>query len=400
MNCPYCKKYFAKKDAAVDHLTKVHAAQLDREDFTPEQALYFYTHGTLHGVCMCGCGKATEWNDKTGKPYKVSPDPKCRERLRAKATSNMMRTYGKTTLLDNMEQQRKMQEHRPTAGKYKFADGGEVGYLSKPEEAFLRFCDTILDLPSRCIQKSPEIFTYTDPTDGKVRQYDPDFYLPDYNLIVEIKDGGSHTNTNPAFVKETKYKVDLKDEVMRKQKDYNYIKIVDNKFGPFVEILYQIVHERSDRGMKSKQPFIVITESACQDIMTDIETSDQYVSCKELYLTAVYQTNPAMIKYLMASFNQGNGIYFVTDYQNNSLTLRPISEIDIDSTDVVNRYRYIGDTDKLNDLYQFLTNALDAPDQMGWNIAEICREVASIWITIPMITNNHHMMCNFIVMNS
>ena len=54
------------------------------------------------------------------------------------------------------------------------------------------------------------------------RYYTPDYYLPDYNLLVEIKEGGDHPNTNPAYIRETKYKVALKDEAMRKQTKYSH----------------------------------------------------------------------------------------------------------------------------------------------------------------------------------
>ena len=263
-NCPYCSKYFNKKQAALDHINKYHGNYLERDNMDAAQSLYFSTHGTLKGKCMCGCGQDTEWNYKTGKPFKVSDDPECRKRLRNQALRNHKKVYGTETLLNDMEHQKEMQKHRPTAGEYVFNDGGKVGYLSSLELNFLQFCDRMMEFKSKMIQESPETFTYRDPKDGKEHQYIPDYYLPDYNLLVEIKDGGENPNTNPAFIKETKYKVALKDEVMKKQNRYNYIKIVDKKYGPFMELLYQIV--RSDTDYKSPGRTIAfITESALMD---------------------------------------------------------------------------------------------------------------------------------------
>lgn len=265
MNCPFCHRYFAKKQQAIEHINKVHGAQLEKDGMDACQELYYATHKTLHGKCQCGCGRDTEWNYKTGKPYKVSTNPECRKRLRAQALVNHRKVYGVDTLLNDMEHQKDMQRNRPTAGQYVFADGGKVPYLSKLEEGFLRFCDQMMEFTSNMVQESPEIFTYTDPKDKKRHQYIPDYYLPDYNLLIEIKDGGEHPNTNPAFIKETKYKVALKDDVMRKQKKYNYIKIVDGKYGPFMELLYQITRKDIETYQRPAGNFIVITEAAMVD---------------------------------------------------------------------------------------------------------------------------------------
>lgn len=265
MNCPFCHRYFAKKQQAIEHINKVHGTQLEKDGMDACQELYYATHKTLHGKCQCGCGRDTEWNYKTGKPYKVSTNPECRKRLRAQALVNHRKVYGVDTLLNDMEHQKDMQRNRPTAGQYVFSDGGKVPYLSKLEEGFLRFCDQMMEFTSNMVQESPEIFTYADPKDKKRHQYIPDYYLPDYNLLIEIKDGGEHPNTNPAFIKETKYKVALKDDVMRKQKKYNYIKIVDGKYGPFMELLYQITRKDIETYQRPAGNFIVITEAAMVD---------------------------------------------------------------------------------------------------------------------------------------
>ena len=52
---------------------------------------------------------------------------------------------------------------------------------------------------------------------------------------------------------------------MRKQKKYNYIKIVDGKYGPFMELLYQITHKDIKTYQQPAGNFIVITEAAMTD---------------------------------------------------------------------------------------------------------------------------------------
>jgi len=391
--CPYCKLYFSKKGAAVEHINQKHEAQLEEAGMDACQALYYSTHGTLHGPCMA-CGGPTEWNYQTGKPYKICTNPKCRETLRANACKNMLRVHGKITLLDDMEQQRRMQHNRPTAGKYKFADGGEIDYLSKPEEAFLRFCDQIVEIPSWGIQVSPEVFTYYDPKSDKTRHYDPDFYLPDYNLLVEVKDGGTHTNTNPAFIRETKYKVALKDAVMRNQTKYNFIKIVDNKFGPFVELLYQIVHVQGPSGMKAKRNLVVITENACYDIdehMDFVSITEQF---SEMYALM------ASIEEIPIAFGISESAGFVRlylyDYTTN--TVRETTRTDpILKECTIDTYKYIGDVTPMNVIMRKHISTCIAESAGGAMVNPLfAMSECGIYFTHRADRNNQHNKMSFV----
>lgn len=345
MKCPFCHRNFQTKSIAIDHINKVHPAELEKTGMDAPQSLYFSTHNTLHGKCMCGCGKDTDWNYKTGKPYKVSNDPKCRERLSRKAEENLYRVHGmtKSTMMSDMEHQKEMMQHRPTAGKYKFADGGEVEYLSTLEHNFLKFCDVVMELNSKMIQDPPETITYFDSKANRERYYIPDYYLPDYNLLIEIKDGGKHPNTNPAFMEETKYKVRMKDDAMRAQSKYNYIKIVDKNYGPFLETLYKIVDLGRDDSPK-KNAVIVITESACAvDPSIVLPTTDQkyHVNENQMYvvLTKIPKTDIITSMSVTGSI-MGESTYFVDDDKVLSIT-NPLNRKFIDED--VEIYRYIGE---------------------------------------------------------
>ena len=140
MNCPYCRQYFPKKALAVAHLEKMHADQLETEGLDPSQKLYLMTHTSLHGKCMCGCDTPTEWNYRTGKPYKVSPDPKCRERIYQIAQARSVKATGhdQHTLMNDVERQTKMLHNRKITSQYKFPDGGIIDYTGKLELAQLR----------------------------------------------------------------------------------------------------------------------------------------------------------------------------------------------------------------------------------------------------------------------
>lgn len=279
MNCPFCSRYFSRKADCVMHVEKRHPEALVDTGLNAEQVIYQSTHGTIHGKCMCGCGRDTEWNYKTGKPYKVSPDPECKKRIAAIANARNMRVYGKEKVIDDPEMQKKMLESRKISSTYAFADGGKVKYTGKLEKNFLEFCDKILELESRMVLDTPEVFTYYDPKENRERFYIPDFYLPDYNLIIEIKPGGDHPNSNPAYIEETKYKESLKDEAMKKQGKYNYLKIVDKQYGALVETLFAIVHGTKTDVDKWNGSLVYLKESATNaDMEQDFisETFDSF----------------------------------------------------------------------------------------------------------------------------
>ena len=61
----------------------------------------------------------------------------------------------------------------------------------------------------------------------------PDYYLPNFNLIVEIKDGGSNPNNHPKIQNVDKVKEELKDQALRNQTKYNFIKIVNKEYETF-----------------------------------------------------------------------------------------------------------------------------------------------------------------------
>ena len=68
-NCPSCHRYFSKKIDAIDHINKYHSVELDMNHMSAAQWLYASKHGgEWHGKCMI-CGRPTEWNISTMKPY-------------------------------------------------------------------------------------------------------------------------------------------------------------------------------------------------------------------------------------------------------------------------------------------------------------------------------------------
>lgn len=394
-NCPYCGKYFNLKQKALDHINDQHGDELEKSGMDAAQMLYYSKWGRITGICMCGCGKETKWNYKTGKPYKLSDDPKCRERVYQKAEQNMMAARGVHvhTLLHDMEHQKEMQTHRPTYSTYRFSDGGEVGYLSQLEMKFLHFCDTIMEFTSNMFTESPEIFKYYDAKDKVWRQYIPDYYLPDYNLIVEIKDAN---NQNPAFVKDTKYKVAYKNKAMQNQTKYNFIIIHGTNYGPFVEALYQIVHKGEPDGKTHKNQ-VVITETACTDLdeMINLQAIEDAPTDKNYYLMVgtIPGTNIASCYALSYGetfsswiiYDVADDILYESSYQDKAFSLN-----------ICQCYRYIGKAD-ISDVYHQLSILLRSGSSK--NILIVLRENEIYFDNGSGIANNDGRKMMFVPMD-
>ena len=142
----------------------------------------------------------------------------------------MIGKYGKTTLLNDPDHQRKMLANRKISGKYLWRDNVHVStYTGSFEKSFLEFLDTVLEFDPEDVM-SPSPHTYYYEYEGTKHFYIPDFFIPSLSLEVEIKDDikGPNPNTHPKIVAVDKEKEKLKDEVMKSNSNvFNYIKILD-----------------------------------------------------------------------------------------------------------------------------------------------------------------------------
>ena len=398
MRCPYCGKNYAKKEMVVTHLEKVHSDKLEEKGMDACQALYFENHGKLSAKCMCGCGKDTPWNYKTGKPAKVYPSPECRKRLRELYTTNMNHTYGKTTLLDDPAHQREMQRHRRIAGKYKFSDGGEVEYLGNLERNFLMFCDTVMDLSSTMILEPPEYFQYYDEKAGKNRIYMPDYYLPDYNLLVEIKDGGDHPNGNKAFQDTTRYKVQYKEAAMRSQDRYNYIRISGTNYGPFIEALYQITHVQDADG-KKRNALVIVNESACVDIEDKIDFSkSEQIIADRIRLLIGYVEGTNTVSYVAVTDSTIMASWIVSDYETQTL-FQAAHDHPIFRDGGYEIYKYIGNQEAMQTVFNMLVGISTDPDDRGSkDIVEILGASSIYFDNGTGLANNTQRRSDFILL--
>lgn len=383
--CPYCGITKDHKDAMVDHINDFHGAELNKSHMDAAQALYASTHnGSIRGRCMI-CGGPCDWNYKVGKPYKLCGNPKCTAEVKKRYDRNRDAKLHKsqTELMQDKDHQRKMLANRKISGRYKFQDGGSVDYTGKLELSFLKFCDQILELKSYEVLPSPETFTYVDPKDQKTHIYDPDRYLIEYNLIVEIKDGGDHPNTNPKFLEETRYKVALKDEVMKRQTKYNYIRIGGTNYGPLMEMLFQIAHEKKTTG-PDKKNLVMIVESANEP--EEIEKPKEKMK-NNFVLLVGRDPNTATVTYV--ALTDGSH-WYVSDMLDQEL-YEALNTNPVFSTGSYEFYRYVGGNDQalVNAATEIATLAMAGHTETSpWSIPEILFDFGIFLDGAPDIRNN------------
>ena len=250
--CPYCD-YRDYRPELIDHVEEEHEEMIPK-GYTPSRVVYNTINKKDHGTCMV-CHKETKWDEDKQRYDSLCGRPKCKQEYVKIVRSRMVKKYGTYNLLTNPEFQKKMLEGRSISGKYKFQDGGSVGYVGSYEKKFLEFMDTFLHIKSYdIISPGPNIpYMYK----GKEHVWITDFLYEPYNLVFDIKDGGDNPNTRD--MAEYREKQIAKEKAIAEYGDYNYIRLTDNKFEQLISIFMEL-KEKTD-----EKPLIRINESFIQE---------------------------------------------------------------------------------------------------------------------------------------
>lgn len=268
--CPLCRRKDFK-DKLIRHIEKDHEDIIG--EISAEQFLYDKTHPGS-GKCIV-CGNKTDWNEKTGKYHRVCSNPRCKEELRAKFKKNMIRVHGKVSLLDDAAHQAKMLAHRSISGTYVYSDGTKFTYTGSYEHKAIEFMDKVLNCNSKDIIMPGPVIDYTDQY-GNSRQWITDIYYVPYNLIIEVKDGGD--NPNNRQMDEYRAKQVSKEAELIKLGEYNYLRLVDNKFVQLMEVL-ALLKDQEINEPNTTNKVIRINESTVYDdrffTLDNVEDSEE-----------------------------------------------------------------------------------------------------------------------------
>lgn len=275
--CPVCKKQYPDLPSVSLHIEKNHSDKLPN-GWSGAKYMFFSNHGRSTGQCRI-CKMETEFNEVTGRPEILCKSERCRKVFRENFKNNMKKVYGKETLLNDPEVQRKMLANRSLAKQYEWSDGAFKTCIGSYEYDFAQFLDVFMNFPSNDIF-FPAPMTLEYDFDGKTHFYIPDVYIGSLNLIVEIKDGGSNVNTHPKIQAVDKKKEKAKEDAIRKQTKYNYVKVTNKDYGIFVETLIKL-KEQEKVGNESQKfiPVILIkeyTEILSENIIKEMEENRRH----------------------------------------------------------------------------------------------------------------------------
>jgi hypothetical protein len=234
--CPYCEERM-ERPKLITHIERKHA-ELIPEGYTASRVVYNSVNKTTGGRCRV-CKKPTEWNEKAGRYNVICSNPACKQKLRDEYKKNMLRVRGTYNILNDPEQQKKMLANRSISGEYKFSDGGKLTYTGSYEKNCLEFMDVVMQIPSSDILSPGPTLEYI--YNGAKHFYITDFYYIPYNLIIEVKDGGSDPNTKDTpGMRASREKTIEKERLITDKGEYNYIRLTNNNFAQLIEIFMEI----------------------------------------------------------------------------------------------------------------------------------------------------------------
>lgn len=251
--CPFCD-YHDTKQGLASHVDEKHEDMIP-EGYTAARVVFNHIYHKTHGVCVV-CKRETEWDEEKGKYKRLCGRKECYKALRDSYRKNMIKVYGKDTLLNDPEQQEKMLKNRRISGKYRFHDGGYHIYTGTYEMKCMEFLDKALNYESTDILAPGPVIEYE--FNGKKLKWITDIFIIPYNLIIEIKDGGS--NPNKRSMPEYRAKQVAKEKMLTNMGTYNYLRLTNNNFEQLIEILMELKSQMIDDTTENKKAIINIHE--------------------------------------------------------------------------------------------------------------------------------------------
>lgn len=266
IKCPFCEFKTIKAKMA-SHIESKHR-QMIPEGYTAGRIVFNYVNHKECGHCVI-CGKETPWNEQNQKYNRTCGSPECKQKLRDSYKKNMIKVYGKDSLLNDEEHQKKMLAGRHISGEYKFDNGVKREYTGSYEKKLLMFLDKILGFsPDDIIMPGP-VIEYK--FNGETHKWITDALLVPYNLVIEVKDGGS--NPNKRVMPTYRAKQVAKEVSITKLGEYNYLRLTDNQFDQLISIIYELKMQYFDDS-SDKKVIIRVHENADTN-QNDMQNNNQ-----------------------------------------------------------------------------------------------------------------------------
>ena len=250
--CLDCGQRFGTYDQLFKHAVKYHKDLIGEED--PYKYLY-EKRNPGPKICVICKTNPCEWDPIKKKYNRICNSEECHKKAREMFRKNMKRVYGTDNLLNDPERQAALLANRHISGTFLWPDKVPINYVGTYEKDFLDHCVekklTSIDL----ISAPPTVYIqYYDEFTKKTRYYIPDFYMPKYNLVIEIKDDSK-------YPLDSKAKAKMKEAAVVKQDKFNYIKIVNKDYTDFDNLLETIDETSVAEETKDIDHFFIIPES-------------------------------------------------------------------------------------------------------------------------------------------
>ena len=231
--CPDCPMKYDSKVRLYSHVEEKHS-DLIPEGIGVDQYVFNRKYNKEYQLCVICKQNKTEWNKEKGRYERYCSDA-CKAKARAEWEKNFKRKHGTINPMEDPDYQRKLQEGRSISKPYIFPDGVKITCMGTYEWDFIDYCVKQKNFTSTDIVNCPEVFRYE--YEGAIHIYMPDFYMPEFNLIIEIKDGGDNPNMHHKIQSVDKVKEVLKDQAVIDSKNFNYIKVVNKEYKEFDKTL-------------------------------------------------------------------------------------------------------------------------------------------------------------------
>lgn len=320
-NCPYCE-YRGDRESLVYHIRDEHDEDVGA-GYTPARIVFNLVNKKERGTCTV-CGRESQWNENNWRYDRMCSD-KCREEYKKNIVDKrMINKYGKANLLGDMEHQKKMLANRKISGKYKFTDGGVKTYTGSYEKSLLEFMDKVMGIASKDIETPGPIIEY--PHEGKLNYWITDLLYIPFNLVFDVKDGGTNKNTHPGM-SSNRSKQNSKESSITKLGSYNYVRLTDNDFSQLISIMAEI-----KKSMMENVEGSVIRINECMiGTMSSIEEPTTYIipySSNDIGIEGVGFTRNLLMDNIFVSDEYGemqsvNKDFFKDKYYGIIKTIKP-----------------------------------------------------------------------------